>query len=145
MPVVRYYPDIQMQRLEFSMKLPEEWWKADFREARAIVYEICKDLDRVPRGPKYLKLLGHYQNKTGTTDPEYQSFTRLAFFFADLNTYLEMKLVNPELVYRLFGEAQYAFFEPLFDEIRPEVRDDRVRWVWETKSLSRLWQLKPRS
>lgn len=60
----------------------------------------------------------------------------MVFFFADLNTYIEKNLVNPSLAYRLFGAAQYAWFEPLIDAIRPEVKDSRVRWVWETKSLS---------
>ena len=119
------------------MKLHEEWWKQDFRTARTVVYEVVEDLDRVGGpGPKYIELLGHYRNKTGANDPTCQSFARLVFFFADLNTYIEKNLVNPSLAYRLFGAAQYAWFEPLIDAIRPEVKDSRVRWVWETKSLS---------
>lgn len=59
--VVRYFLDIRKQRLEFAMKLHEEWWKQDFRAVRTVVYEVVEDLDRVGGpGPKYIELLGHY-------------------------------------------------------------------------------------
>jgi hypothetical protein len=139
--VVRYYLDDRKQRLEFAMKLHEEWWKEDFRKARTTIYEIVEDMKRVGGpGPKYLELLNHCRNKTGTNDPAHQAFACLAFFFADLNTYLEKGLVDTDLAYRLFGAAQYAWFEPLFDKIRPEIEDQRVRWAWETKSLSKRFK-----
>lgn len=135
--VIRYLLDTKKQQYENTLKLHETWWNSDFSKYRDEIFEIIKDLE----GPEEARKLSSeflrcVADGNATSHPAWNSFKRIVVFFADLNVWIEKGLIDRALAYRMFGEAQYYWFKPLIDEVRPHVGQRiGVRWMKDVSKL----------
>ena len=138
--IVRYLLDTRKSRHEYTMRLHEEWWTPQFVEMRSSVYTLAENFKR-PTGPGETskEFLASVEAGTFLSHPVGPAFVRIAFF-ADLNACLDKRLVDRDLAYRLFGEAQFLWFEPLLAAVAKHIgQKPGVRWVWEIESLGRTF------
>lgn len=121
-----------LARRRYTADLHSQWWNRDFEEDRAIVWQQLKlwekERDNAPG-------IVHYKNPDfgwPIGSPERRAHGRILFFFADLNTLLERKLIDKGLTLEFFGEAQYEWFRDYFDAIRSArvQRDDQLKPRW---------------
>ena len=136
--LVRYVLDKRREQIAYTMKLHEQWWSEEFQRMRRAVFELVSDFSAAGGpGEKSLEFLAQFQHEGRFEHPAGPAFVRIVFFFSDLNACLDKKVVDKRLAYRLFGESQYFWFEPLIDAVRDKVkRNPQVRWAWEINSLS---------
>jgi hypothetical protein len=135
--VVRYVLDARRERIEYTLRLHEEWWKPEFHQMRQAVFELVEDLQSVGGGERSTEFLRQVEQGALLKHPAGPAFARIVFFFADLNACLDKRVVDRRLAYRMFGESQFFWFEPLIIAVREKVKDNqRVRWAWEVNSLS---------
>ena len=142
--IMRYILDVRRAKYEYVIKLHREWWSPEFCQMRSKVYKIVEDFNtrHSGSGTEANFFLSHIEKGNLLQHPAGRAFSQIMFFFADLNACLEMKLIDAKLTYRLFGKAQYSFFQPLIVAVRKcrpnETRD--IRWRWETKQLEEKFE-----
>ena len=139
---MRYILDARRSRYEYVIKLHREWWSPEFSQMRSKVYKIVEDFDPTNPGMEAVNFLGHVQKGTILQHPAGPAFAQIVFFFADINACLEKKLLNADFAYRLFGESQYFWFQPLIKAVRDCLPNGTKvrRWKWETEELEEKFE-----
>ncbi|MGY4155556.1 hypothetical protein ACVINW_001398 [Bradyrhizobium sp. USDA 4461] len=96
---------------QYIADLHSDWWGHDFENDRAIVWEQL-ELWELSENKAESPAIQHYTtgNYWKPRDQERRAHGRLLFFFADLNTFINYRLVDPDLAFELFGVAQYDWF-----------------------------------
>ena len=111
-------------RASEAIRLHEIWWSAELDQARRTAWQVIADWEA--GGELSQEVLRSYRSHgrgeaTGYVD-ERVAISRIAFFFADLNAMLDAKLVPADLVSRLFGHAQFAWYQPFLMAVGSEVQ-----------------------
>ena len=140
--VVRYTLEVRRAKYEYVIRLHREWWSAEFSEMRSEVYKIVEDFNSIDSGTEAKIFLSHVEKGTLLQHPSGRAFVQIAFFFADISACLEKKLLDAAFTYRLFGESQYFWFQPLISAVRKRLpnQTDAIRWKWETEELEKRFE-----
>lgn len=143
-----YRARLKLEQASNAVKLHEKWWSEDYYSARRKIYSLIQDWNKGEEsGKESIAFLDYFFSSEGTKDrpTKAEDFVRIAFFFADLNVYIDEDLISPQLAYRLLGDSQYSWFRDFIEEVRKGVETRHphdsansgkiVRWVAETKAL----------
>lgn len=113
----------RLEQASNAAKLHETWWSEEYYSSRREVYSLIQDwnqgknsgkrskefLEYYSSGEKILLYPSSFGSEEIKDKPkEVVDFTKIVFFFSDLNVYIEEKLISTSLAYRLFGNPQYT-------------------------------------
>lgn len=142
--VSNYLNQLRLERASNANKFHERWWSNEYSAARQNVDELVKCLENKGKKDDSIQnfLNCFPEPKIEHLKPEKQkelkiyrrNFVKLVFFFADLNVYIDEKLISIELADRLFGKAQYEWFKDLIFEVREKIKDE-LRLEREVRSI----------
>lgn len=143
-----YRARLRLEQASNAVKLHEKWWSEDYYSARRKVYNLIQDWNTGENSGEKSKAFLDYFSSPGEAEnkpDEVEDFAKLVFFFSDLNIYIDEKLINTRLAYRLLGDSQYAWFQDFIYEVRTRIESQQspnstklgkvVRWVAETRAL----------
>lgn len=132
-----------IDRQRYTADLHESWWSDDFDTKRHIVWQ---ELEKWEKCRDQSPAIRYYSNAEGgwpIESPERKAHARVLFFFSDLNTLLDINLIDEEMAFRMFGIVQYDHFRDYFCAIRNAVKQRQPiteklpRWVEETEHFQR--------
>lgn len=111
--------------------LHEKWWGKEFAEHRDKIYRIIKNESLKS---DFFSGINRIFKDDEIDHESWHSFTRIAFFFSDLNAYIDSKLISEKLCLRMFGNSQYSWFRPFIKEVRNKLvgNNPDIRWIKET-------------
>lgn len=141
-----YLAKLKLDQANNIAKLHEKWWSDEFQSSRKKLYAVVKDWNFGENsGAISQKFLDFYLSPSEESDEAIEAFSKIVFFFSDVNVYIDESLISTRLAYRLLGDSQYAWFRDIIFEVRKRINiknaqtslqmKRRIRWVEETKAL----------
>lgn len=141
-----FFVQQRSERRRYTAQLHDFFWSEDFKRVRELVWierdKWLREGDEAKIIQYFVKPEFDLEKPRDTSEAE-RAVVRLLFFFADLNRYIDRKIVDRQLALELFGDAQYRWFSDFVEGIRKVVREGPKgrktfpRWVSETESLER--------
>ena len=88
-------------------RLHEMWWSEELKAAREEVIGFVLEWEKADK--KETPILRSYRTNEGY-DRERKTIGRIAYFFSDLNAFIDEGLASERFAYRLFAQSQFYYF-----------------------------------
>lgn len=128
------------ERRRYVAQLHLFYWSEDFKGLREQVYR-CRDRWLSDRTACPLIAYLRDGRRDKSLEEDWARVARLLFFFADLDRFIDNKIVERDLALEMFGQAQYGWFKDFFADLRAVVeeahgiRENPPSWIARTLAL----------
>jgi len=100
----------EVEKRRLVVQHHEWYWSDEIREMRQSLAQAQKNWKATQRSDYFIVSLLK-DDSNGKQKVEWQHISRLLFFFASLERYLEQELLDEKLTLEFFGEAQFSWFK----------------------------------
>lgn len=128
-------------------RLHEIWWSDEMKKIREEAIEFVRDWEEADK--KESPIIASYRTNEGY-ERERFLIGRIAYFFSDLNAFIDEGLASERFAYRLFAQSQFYYFSE-FLLAASYVLEERVgtdssslprrpRWISEIRELNQKFK-----
>lgn len=128
-------------------RLHQIWWSEEMRLTREEVIKFVNDWEKSDR--QETPIIRSYRTNEGY-EAERHLIGRIAYFFSDLNAFIDEGLASESFAFRLFARSQFYYFSEfllavssvLEERLRLEVSSlpRKPRWISEVRALDQKFQ-----